>query len=107
MAEQAPPGRFEFMPGTGERPPVVRAAGDIDMANADQFQAVLTEAAAVAGEVTADMTAVTYCDSAAIRVLFTAAGQAKLTLVILEDGPIATLLKVAALDQVTTVVTSG
>ena len=92
--------RFEVVPGTGQQPATVRAAGDIDLASAAQFQAALTEAAATSGEITADMTAVTYCDSAAIHVLFTVARDNRLTVVVPGTGPITTMLKVAGLDQV-------
>ena len=98
--------RFEFLP-VGEREPVtVRAVGDIDLTNAGQFQAVLDQAAAVSSTFTADMTAVTYCDSAAVRALLIAARQAGLTIQVSTAGPITeTLLKVSGLDQVATVVT--
>ena len=98
--------RFDIVPGTGQQPATVRASGDIDLASADRFHAALTEAAAISGEITVDMTAVSYCDSAAIRALFVAARHSRLTLIIPETGPISTMLKVAGLDQITTVVTS-
>ena len=93
------------MPGSGQQPATVRAFGDIDLANAARFQAALTEAAATSSEITTDMTAVTYCDSAAIHALFTAAAHSRLTLIVPETGPITTMLKIAGLDQVTAVVT--
>ena len=98
--------RFEFLPA-GEREPVtVRAAGDIDLTNVGQFQAGLDQAAATSSTFTADMTAVTYCDSAAVRALLIAARQARLTIQVSTAGPITeTLLKVSGLDQVATVVT--
>ena len=55
--------------------------------------------------ITTDLTAVTYCDSAAIHALFTAAGHSRLTLIVPETGPITTMLKIAGLDQITTVIT--
>jgi anti-sigma B factor antagonist len=96
--------RFEIMPGSGQQPATVRAFGDIDLANAARFRAALTEAAATSSEITTDMTAVTYCDSAAIHALFAAAGHSRLTLIVPETGPITTMLKIAGLDQVTTVI---
>jgi anti-sigma B factor antagonist len=81
------------------------AAGDIDLANAARFQAALTEAAATSGMIIADLTAVTYCDSAAINALFAAAQDHRLTLVVPEIGPITTMLQIAGLDQVTAVIT--
>jgi anti-sigma B factor antagonist len=98
--------RFDTVPGSGPQPATVRASGDIDLANANRFHAALTEAAAISGEITVDMTAVSYRDSAAIRVLFVAARHSRLTLIIPEIGPITTMLRIAGLDQITTVVTS-
>jgi|SRR5581483_9337051 len=97
--------RFDIVPGNGQQPATVCASGDIDLANADRFHAALTEAAAISSEITVDMTAVTYCDSAAIRVLFVAARNSRLTLTIPETGPITTMLKIAGLDQIIAVVT--
>ena len=83
----------------------MRAAGDIDLTNVGQFQAALDQAAATSSAITADMTAVTYCDSAAIRALFIAARQARLTIQVSTAGPInETLLRVSGLDQIATVV---
>jgi anti-sigma B factor antagonist len=97
--------RFDLLPGGEGEPVTVRAAGDIDLTNVGQFQAALEQAAALASAVTADITAVTYCDSAAIRALFIAAKQARLTIQVAAAGPITeTLLKVSGLDQIATVV---
>ena len=107
-ADDAGPGlqaRFEFVPTGEDRPATVRAAGDIDLTNAAQFQAALDQAA-VAPAVTADMTAVTYCDSAAIRALCGAALRTRLTIQVGTAGPLTeTLLKVSGLDQIATIVT--
>ena len=109
-ADGGPPGRgpqalFEFLPPGEHEPATVRAAGDIDLTNAGQFQAALDQAAA-ASDLTADLTAVTYCDSAGIRALITVARQARLTILVGTAGPITeTLLKVSGLDQIATVVT--
>ena len=98
--------RFEFVPAGEREPATVRAAGDIDLTNVGQFQAALDQAAATSSAITADMTAVTYCDSATIRALFIAARQARLTIQVSTAGPInETLLKVSGLDQIATVVT--
>jgi anti-sigma B factor antagonist len=98
--------RFDVLPA-GPGPATVRAAGDIDLTTVPQFQAALTAAAAASGEVTVDMTAVTYCDSAAIHALFTTARDHRLTLVIPEHGPITTMLNIVGLDRITTVITAG
>lgn len=86
----------------------MRVIGDIDLTNVGQFEDALGQAAAEAGAVTADMTGVTYCDSAAIRALFAAAGKAPLTILVATSGPITeALLEVSGLDTVATVVTLG
>lgn len=98
--------RFEFVPGGDGEPVTVRCTGDIDLTNAGEFQAALDRAAATASVVTADMTRVSYCDSAAIRALFRIAARARLTVQVNTAGPInATLLEVSGLDQIATVVT--
>lgn len=102
----SPQARFEFLPADEREPAIVRAAGDIDLTNVGQFQAALDQAAATSGAITADMTAVTYCDSATIRALFIAARQARLTIQVSTAGPInETLLRVSGLDQIATVIT--
>ena len=98
--------RFEFLPADEREPATVRAAGDIDLTNVRPFQAALDQAAATSSAITADMAAVTYCDSATIRALFLAARQARLTIQVSTAGPInEILLKVSGLDQIATVVT--
>ena len=84
----------------------MRAAGDIDLTNVGQFQAVLDQAAAASATIIVDLTAVTYCDSASIRALILAARQARLTIRVSTAGPVTEiLLKVSGLDQVATIVT--
>jgi anti-sigma B factor antagonist len=98
--------RFAFLPAGERESAIVRAAGDIDLTNVGQFQAALDHAAATSSAITADLTAVTYCDSATIRALFIAARKAWLTLQVSTAGPInETLLRVSGLDQIATVVT--
>jgi anti-sigma B factor antagonist len=98
--------RFEFLPAGEGAPATVRAVGDIDVTNVGKFQAALDQAAAASSAVIADMTAVTYCDSATIRALFLAARQSRLTIHAGAAGPITeSLLKVSGLDQVAAVVT--
>ena len=102
----SPQARFEFLPAGQSEPATVRAAGDIDLTNVGQFQAALDHAAATSSAITADMTAVTYCDSATIRALFIAARKARLTIQVAAAGPInETLLRISGLDQIATVVT--
>jgi anti-sigma B factor antagonist len=107
---RSPQVRFEFLPASEGAPATVRAAGDIDLINVGQFQAALDQAVSTSGAassaITADLTAVTYCDSATIRALIIAARQARLTIQVAATGPLtAALLKVSGLDQIATVVT--
>jgi anti-sigma B factor antagonist len=103
---RSPQARFEFLPASEGAPATVRAAGDIDLMNVGQFQAALDQAVSTSGAITADLTAVTYCDSATIRALIIAARRARLTIQVSTRGPLtAALLKVSGLDQIATVVT--
>jgi anti-anti-sigma factor len=105
MTDHATQARSEFLPATAQQPATVRVSGDIDLANADEFEAALSQAMATSGDTTVDMTKVTYCDSAAIRALFSTAKQTRLTVEVTQEGPVATLLTVSGLDQIATVVT--
>lgn len=99
---------FGFMPASEHEPATVHAAGDIDLINVGQFQAALEQAAAASSAVTVDMTAVTYCDSAAIRALFGAARRAQLTIRVTTAGAITeSLFEVSGLSQIATVVRLG
>ncbi len=92
--------------GDGEDRPVVNASGDIDLANVNQFQDVMTKAASNADMITVDLSQVSYCDSAAVRALFSVAASTKLHLIIRSTGPIKTLLSVSGLDRVASVTTA-
>ena len=82
---------------------LVVARGEIDLANSEHFHATLAAAAEPARALTVDMTRVEYCDSAAIRALFTIAEQCALTVRIAAGGPLPTLFAISALDQVATI----
>jgi anti-anti-sigma factor len=88
-----------------EQPPVVTARGDIDLANVNEFSDVLTAAAAGSDAITVDLSEVTYCDSAAVRALFSVAATTKLNLIVPASGTIMTLLSISGLDRVATVTT--
>ena len=105
-AASSPQARFEFLPAGMSEPAIVRAAGDIDLTNVGQLQAAFEQAAATSSAITADMTAVTYCDSSAIRALIIAARQTRLIILVAAASPLnGTLLKVSGLDQIAGVVT--
>jgi anti-sigma B factor antagonist len=106
--DASPQTHFEFLPADEREPATVRAAGDIDLTNVGLFQGARDAAAATATAITVDLTAVTYCDSATIRALITAARKARLTIRVGTTGSVTeTLLKVSGVDQVATVVTLG
>lgn len=96
-------GQFRLTDAGAGLPAVVTATGEIDLANIDEFGAVLARAVAEGTAVTVDLSQVTYCDSAALRELFSVATGAKLTLMVPAQGPITTLLGISGLDQVATV----
>ncbi|BBY81318.1 STAS domain-containing protein [Mycolicibacterium pulveris] len=95
--------QFQLTAAEAEQAPVVTAAGEIDLANIDEFGAALSRAATHQAAITVDLVRVSYCDSAALRELFSVAVGTKLTLVVPAQGPITTLLKISGLDQVATV----
>ena len=95
--------QFRLNAGSAEASPIVTAEGEIDLANVDEFSAVLSSAAVDNTSVTVDLIGVTYCDSAALRELFSVAASAKLNLVVPTRGPITTLLAISGLDKVATV----
>ena len=100
--------RFEFLPADGRGPATVWAAGDIDLTNVGRFQVALDIAAAAAAAFIVDLTAVTYCDSATIRALISAARQARLTIRVGTTGSVTeTLLNGSGVDQIASVVTLG
>jgi anti-sigma B factor antagonist len=105
MTKDAAKAQFEFLPADERGPATVWASGEIDLTNVGLFQAALEASAAGAADVTVDLTAVTYCDSATIRALIAAASQARLTIRVGTTGSVTeTLLKVSGVDQVATVV---
>jgi anti-sigma B factor antagonist len=98
-------GQFRHTAATAEHPPVVTAVGDIDLANLDEFETELSQAASDSATITVDLSQVTYCDSAAVRALFSVAATTKLSLLIPARGTIPTVFGIAGLDQVATVTT--
>lgn len=92
--------QFRLTGASGDEPPVVTATGDIDLANVNEFADVMAKAAVSTDAITVDLSRVSYCDSAAVRALFSVAASTKLNLVIRSSGPIKTLLSVSGLDRV-------
>ena len=104
MTAQPGPARFMVTMAAGGRPPVVAVSGDIDLANVTEFDEALARARGDSPVLTVDLTRVTYCDSAAVRALFTVAAAAELTMLVPPAGHIKTLLKISGLDRVATVI---
>jgi anti-sigma B factor antagonist len=95
--------QFRLVGASGEEAPIVTATGDIDLANVNEFQDMITKAASGASALTVDLSEVSYCDSSAVRALFSVAAITKLSLVVRSEGPIRMLLSVSGLDRVATV----
>ena len=96
--------RFAVTVASPEHPPLVVVSGDIDLANVDEFQDAMSTACNGSTALTVDLTGVGYCDSAAVRALFTLAATAQLTMIVKPTGHISTLLSISGLDRVATVV---
>lgn len=79
---------------------VLTAVGEIDMSNADDFRAALTQAATGEAVFVADLTGVDYLDSAGLTLLLPYAPRIK----ILATAVLGPVLAVSGLEPVTTVV---
>ena len=84
--------RFEVTKASGDHPPAVAV------------EAAMAKALNGSKELTVDLTEVSYCDSAAVRALFSTAATTQLTMIIRPTGHIATLLGISGLDRVATVI---
>lgn len=98
--------RFAVYGPTSGQSPLVTVAGDIDLANVDEFKDAMAMACAGSSALTVDLTEVSYCDSAAVRELFALAATTELTMIVKPAGHITTLLAISGLDRVATVVRS-
>jgi anti-anti-sigma factor len=96
--------KFLVTKASDGRPPAVAVAGDIDLANVDDFEDAMTAAIDGSSELTVDLTRVSYCDSAAVRALFSKAATTKLTMIVRPAGHITALLGISGLDRVATVI---
>lgn len=104
MTTRPGPTRFMVTMAADGRPPVVRVSGDIDLANVAEFDEALARARTDSPVLAVDLTGVTYCDSAAVRALFTVAAATELTMLVPPAGHIKTLLRISGLDRVATVI---
>jgi anti-anti-sigma factor len=96
--------RFSVTRPTAGHPAVVAVSGDIDLANVDEFKDAMVKACNGSAALTVDLTAVSYCDSAAVRALFALAATTELSMIVRPTGHITTLLAISGLDRVADVV---
>lgn len=96
--------RFAVTAASGSQPPIIVVSGDIDLANVEEFEAAMIQARNGSDVLTVDLTGVSYCDSAAVRALFSIAADSALTMIVKPTGHITTLLGISGLDRVATVV---
>jgi anti-anti-sigma factor len=96
--------KFHVTKASDGRAPAVAVAGDIDLANVTDFEEAMTAALDGSSELTVDLTRVSYCDSVAVRALFSKAATTKLTMIVRPSGHITTLLGISGLDRVATVI---
>jgi anti-anti-sigma factor len=79
--------------------PVLTAAGEIDLSNAETFANTLAEAVRAGDRLTVDLTAVEYLDSAGLAALFAQAERIQVVI-----GPLlAPLLEVSGLAELTAI----
>ena len=96
--------RFAVSVASAQHPPIVVVTGDLDLANIGEFEDAMAAALDGSPELTVDLTGVSYCDSSAVRALFSLAATTRLTMVVKPDGHINTLLGISGLDRVATVI---
>ena len=96
--------RYAITGPSADHPPLVVVSGDIDLANVAEFQNAMTKACNGSPALQVDLTGVSYCDSAAVRALFTLAATTALTMIVKPNGHITTLLAISGLDRVAEVV---
>lgn len=97
-------GRFTVSVASAEQPPLVAVTGDVDLANVSEFQDAMSRAVGGGPDLTVDLTKVSYCDSSAVRALFSLAATTSLTMIVRPTGHIKTLLGISGLDRVATLV---
>lgn len=88
---------------------MMAVSGDIDLANVAEFEEAMAGAVAAgtgggSRVLTVDLTEVTYCDSAAVRALFSVAATTDLTMLVRPSGHMKTLLGISGLDRVANVI---
>lgn len=96
--------RFGVTLASDGHPPTVVVSGDIDLSNVSEFEQAMAGALNGSPALIVDLTAVTYCDSAAVRALFSLAARTNLTMLVRHTGHIKTLLGISGLDRVATVI---
>lgn len=84
--------------------PLIRVAGEVDMANAEAIGRQIREAAGTASPVTLDLGPVTFFDSSALHMLQQVSGEfdrggGELTVVVAPDSIVGRLLAITHLDD--------
>ncbi len=78
---------------------ILHVLGEVDLANANEFQTAVMEVAEKAGDVIVDLTACTYMDSSGLRVIATAhkAVEDRLRVVIPKGGSVHRIFEITGL----------
>jgi anti-sigma B factor antagonist len=89
--------------GGPKESPLVTVEGEIDLAAASRLDEILDIAEEDSDEVSVDLSAVDYLDTAGVRVLFEHAARVRLVLLLAADGIIAPVIATSGLGRLTTV----
>jgi anti-anti-sigma factor len=89
--------------GGAQETPLVTVEGEIDLAAASELDEVLRTAGQGSDEVSVDLSAVDYLDTAGVRVLFDHAVRVRLVLLLAANGIIAPVIATSGLGRLATV----
>jgi anti-sigma B factor antagonist len=80
---------------------ILHVLGEVDLANADEFQSAVMEIAGKAGDLIIDLTACTYMDSSGLRVIATAhkSAEDRLRVVIPKGGSVHRIFEITGLAE--------
>jgi anti-anti-sigma factor len=80
---------------------ILHVLGEVDLANADEFETAVLEISKGTGEVVVDLTACTYMDSSGLRVLASVhkAVENRLRVVIPKDGSVHRIFEITGLAE--------
>jgi anti-anti-sigma factor len=89
--------------GGPQETPLITVAGEIDLAAASRLDEMLRTAEERSDEVSVDLSAVDYLDTAGVRVLFDHAVRVRLVLLLAANGIIAPVIATSGLGRIATV----